>query len=204
MRKFADKTLNYLIMEKEKKKFDERVDKRIFRLRVKEILKKQGRTQSSLASDLGMSVGNLSGYLCGHFGVSIPRLVDIAKALNVEFCDLFARTGWCDGSIPEDYYEDGISLDYESLSSDDKVVIIREKSEKNFDGYVLTESSISSVSHILRCEYSRAKKILMSLEPVTPKEYSLIAYALGNIAHIVMPDILVTYDYELLDRKYIK
>ena len=69
-----------------------KTDKEIFRLRVKEILKERGQTQKELAAKMGKSPQYIANVLNSEQGVSVNILIDLAKALDVEFRDLFAAT----------------------------------------------------------------------------------------------------------------
>lgn len=60
------------------------------KLRIKEILKEKGISQSELADRLGISHVGLSKSLNGN--PSIDRLKDIANVLNVDFTELFLPT----------------------------------------------------------------------------------------------------------------
>ena len=64
----------------------------IFSLRVKEILKEKKLTQKDLAARLDVSPQYISNILNAGAGVSVNALVEFAKALDVEFRDLFATT----------------------------------------------------------------------------------------------------------------
>ncbi len=64
----------------------------IFRLRVKEILKERGQTQKELAAMMGKSPQYIANVLNSEQGVSVNVLIDMAKALDVEFRDMFAVT----------------------------------------------------------------------------------------------------------------
>ncbi len=69
-----------------------KTENNIFRLRVKEILKERGQTQKELAARMGKSPQYIANVLNSEQGVSVNVLIDIAKALDVEFRDLFAVT----------------------------------------------------------------------------------------------------------------
>lgn len=71
----------------------------IFQLRVKEILKERGQTQKELAARMGKSPQYIANVLNSEQGVSVNVLIDMAKALDVEFRDLFAATR-SDGNNP--------------------------------------------------------------------------------------------------------
>lgn len=64
----------------------------VFRLRVKDILKERGQTQKELAAKMGKSPQYIANILNSEQGVSVNVLIDFAKALDVEFRDLFAAT----------------------------------------------------------------------------------------------------------------
>lgn len=86
------------------------MEKDILRYRIKDILKERGMTISHLSELIGMSQPNLSSGLNGKYNFGISTLVKIASVLNVEFSDLFVRTGWCEPGNVE-----SIVYDYNSL-----------------------------------------------------------------------------------------
>lgn len=67
-------------------------DETIFRLRVKEILEEKGLSQKELAEMMNKSPQYISNILNAGQGVSVNILVEFAKALQVEFRDLFVST----------------------------------------------------------------------------------------------------------------
>ncbi|WP_052079253.1 helix-turn-helix domain-containing protein [Porphyromonas sp. COT-108 OH2963] len=64
----------------------------IVRLRIKEILKERGMQVKDLAEMLGKSRSYISDIMNCKKGISISSLTDIARALDVEFRDLFIYT----------------------------------------------------------------------------------------------------------------
>ncbi|KGL53022.1 hypothetical protein HQ29_02615 [Porphyromonas canoris] len=64
----------------------------IVQLRIKEILKERGMQAKDLAEALGKSRSYISDVMNCKKGISISSLTDIARALDVEFRDLFAYT----------------------------------------------------------------------------------------------------------------
>ena len=69
-----------------------KAEKDIFKLRVKEILKERGQTQKELAAMMGKSPQYIANVLNSEQGISVNVLIELAKALDVEFRDLFAVT----------------------------------------------------------------------------------------------------------------
>lgn len=56
--------------------------------RIKEVLAEKGRTQKSLADELGLEFVTVSRYVNNHRQPSMERLAEIAKALGVKMKDL--------------------------------------------------------------------------------------------------------------------
>ncbi|WP_298981565.1 helix-turn-helix transcriptional regulator [uncultured Parabacteroides sp.] len=63
----------------------------MYKLRVKEILKTQGRTGRDLATELGMTEVGLYKAIGENGNPSLKRLQDIADSLNVEVWELFTE-----------------------------------------------------------------------------------------------------------------
>ena len=154
----------------------------VFQLRIKKILKNAGKSQKWLADELGISAANLSASLNGLNGFSIPRLVEIAKVLRVEFCDLFERTGWCDDVDPGDMF--------------DRVVIVH---SNDVDDVCITDGDIKKVSKSIGKSYNEVGMMLCGSVAVTPHEYSVIASILDDRAYKIMPNIRVEYDFDVVD-----
>ena len=68
------------------------IDNDFFKLRIKEILSEKGMTSKQLAERMGKAPQYISNVINGGKGASIPTLIEVAKALNVEFKDLFASS----------------------------------------------------------------------------------------------------------------
>lgn len=68
------------------------MEEEIVKLRIKEILKERGMQAKDLAEKLGKSKSYISDVMNCKKGISISSLTDIARALDVEFRDLFAYT----------------------------------------------------------------------------------------------------------------
>lgn len=154
----------------------------VFQLRIKEILKKSGKSQKWLADELGMNAANLSASLNGFNGFSIPRLIEIAKILRVEFCELFCRTGWCDCLVKDNMF--------------DRVVIVH---SNDVDDVCVTDGDIKLVSKSIGKSYNDAGMILCGSIAATPHEYSVIASILDDRAYLVMPNIRVEHNMEFAD-----
>lgn len=67
-------------------------DETIFKLRVRDILKERGQTQKDLANIMGKSPQYIANVLNSAQGISVNVLIEMAKALDIEFRDLFAPT----------------------------------------------------------------------------------------------------------------
>lgn len=68
------------------------MDNDIIKLRVKDILREQGLTQKDLAEKMCKTPQYIGNVLNAKQGISINVLGEIARALDVEFKDLFATT----------------------------------------------------------------------------------------------------------------
>lgn len=64
-------------------------DEKVFKLRIKEILIEKGLSSKELAMRMKKAPQYVSNIINGGKGISVSTLIDIAKALNVEFRDLF-------------------------------------------------------------------------------------------------------------------
>lgn len=82
------------------------MENEILRYRIKEILKERGMSQAELCRRIGMTTANLHNAFAGRSHIGISALVKIAEVLEVEFPDLFARTGWCTNGVVEPGYGD--------------------------------------------------------------------------------------------------
>ena len=67
-------------------------DNEIFKLRIKDILSNKNMTSKELAEKMGKAPQYVSNIINGGKGASISTLIEVAKALNIEFRDLFATT----------------------------------------------------------------------------------------------------------------
>lgn len=67
-------------------------DNEIFKLRIKDILSDKNMTSKELAEKMGKAPQYVSNIINGGKGASISTLIEVAKALDVEFRDLFAAT----------------------------------------------------------------------------------------------------------------
>ncbi len=67
-------------------------DNEIFKLRIKDILSDKNMTSKELAEKMGKAPQYISNIINGGKGASISTLIEVAKALNIEFRDLFATT----------------------------------------------------------------------------------------------------------------
>lgn len=67
----------------------------ILKYRIKEILMERGMSQAELARRTGVSVSSMQNVFCGANHFRINTLIKMAEILEVEFADLFERTGWC-------------------------------------------------------------------------------------------------------------
>lgn len=64
-------------------------DENVFKLRIKEILIEKGISSKELALRMGKAPQYVSNIINGGKGISVSTLIEIAKALKVEFKDLF-------------------------------------------------------------------------------------------------------------------
>mgnify|MGYP000595586225 CR=1 FL=1 len=62
---------------------------KIPQLRIKDILKEQGKNQNWLVAEIGVSASNLSKMLSGNRGLQTTTLMKMSKALNVPYKELF-------------------------------------------------------------------------------------------------------------------
>ena len=69
------------------------MEKKILKLRIKEVLNEKGMTSKELSEKMGKSPQNISNIINGLKGISLSTLCEIAKLLDVEIRDLFAVTG---------------------------------------------------------------------------------------------------------------
>ncbi len=69
------------------------LDEKIFKLRVKEILVEKGMSSKELANRMDKAPQYVSNIINGGKGISVSTLIDIAKALDVEFRELFDVVG---------------------------------------------------------------------------------------------------------------
>ena len=174
-----------------------RLDTDVFRLRVKDILIQKGLTQVWLANELGMSVANLNSAINGTGCVGIPKLIGIARALNVEFCELFARTGWCDVSSENSGSEvsgrDDAVCDNNVCASDRSEQKSRflSKAEVVVNGCNVTRSDLTKISNATGYEVDYVKDVVTGKIAVRPLIYSRIASKLGEKAYLVMPSVRV-------------
>ncbi len=60
-------------------------------VKIKEVLKAQGRTQTWLATQIGMSDNGLSNLVTGQTTPSLQRVFQIAEALDVPVCELLVN-----------------------------------------------------------------------------------------------------------------
>lgn len=68
-------------------------DEKVFKLRIKEILVEKGLTSKELAMRMEKAPQYVSNIINGGKGISVSTLIDIAKALEVEFRELFDVVG---------------------------------------------------------------------------------------------------------------
>lgn len=158
-----------------------RFDSKIFNLRIIDILKQKGLTVRWLAEKIGTSPSSLHTFINGDGSVSINRLIDVARALNVEFPSLFAETGWCGSE------DSAMSMMVNGIGFPDVEVSLN-----SADIYSL-KSALGKSSTII-------KMILSGEEPVSPLEYSIIAEKLGVKAWRIMPNIKVRCVEDLVAR----
>lgn len=69
------------------------LDEKVFKLRIKEILLEKGLSSKELAIRMEKAPQYVSNIINGGKGISVSTLIDIAKALEVEFRELFDIVG---------------------------------------------------------------------------------------------------------------
>ena len=102
------------------------VDNEIFKLRIKDILSDKNMTSKELAEKMGKAPQYVSNIINGGKGASISTLIEVAKALNIEFRDLIATTKITTNSEENAYLKlKGTLYDFHSFEDLEKLIKLK-------------------------------------------------------------------------------
>lgn len=149
-----------------------RFDNSIFGLRIVDILKQRGLSVKWLADRLGVSPASVYTFINGEGSVSISKLIEVARALDVEFSSLFAKTGWCGEE------DDAKSMIVNGIGFDDIDIEI-------------SSAEVYALRNALGRSSAYVRAVLSGNERVSPIEYSIIAEKLKEKAWRIMPNVKV-------------